>query len=416
MKKRVRFTSVLVVLLLTSMIFMGCNSNEMKVYDGFLKQYEMTSYESDMNIKANVSIEGLSEKEQMEAEQFIYMINNSDITIHQKMKRNEDQTKAKGEINLKMNLGGMVLDTGIWVDSDLTGEEMVLKEVLQLPPMMKMAMPEEYRNKDYMVIDFSDMNQAMEEEGVDAQNFKELMKLSKEFQPIVEEFLIEYAKDFNFKNDIVSYEGKERVDGETLSIYQVKLDDKTFKEFLKYSVETFIESDASEDLIKEYYSFIIKFGETMDLGDEEEKEELEEGLDEILNVFSEESREEVLGSVNEFFDKFEEVKLLGEKGLAINYKLDSKGNIVNTNGKIHLSIEPSVIENIQMEQEYTDEELTVSEESNVEEIIIDIELDFNTNIYNINKDINIEFPELTEENSINYFEILKMEEEMIENY
>lgn len=420
MIKRMKLINILVILSSVSMLLMGCNTNEMKVFNGLINQNNMTSYESDTSVNMNVNVTGLSEEEELEVQQLLYMINNSGVELHQKMERNEDQTKIKAETNLDMNLAGMAMNTSIWVDSDITKDEIAIKEIFQLPAMMKMGMPESYRNKEYFVIDFADMNNSMEEEIISEELLKESIELSKEFQPIVEEFLKGYAKDFNFKKDIISYEGKEKIDGETVKVYEMKFDDETFKDFLQYAAHTFVESDSTENFMREYFRIITEFADNIDVEDEIEKEDMTQALNEMLYIFSEDSREDVLSSIDSFFDTIENLNILGEEGLVINYKIDTNDNIVNTNGVVHLSISQNDIMNIQMQQYYTEEELAftpevseVEEEASMEDVIIDIKLEFNQDIYNINEDIDIQLPELTEENSISYMDILKMEQEIM---
>ncbi len=420
MIKRMKLINVLVVLSAVSMLLIGCNTNEMKVFNGLINLNNMTSYESDTSINANVNVTGLSEEEELEVQQLLYMINNSGIEIHEKMERNEDQTKVKAEMDLDMNFAGMAMDTSVWVDGDFTGDEIVIKEIFQLPAVMKMGMPESYRNKEYFVIDLSDINESMEEEVISKEILKESIELSKEFQPIVEEFLKGYAKDFNFKKDIISYEGEEKIDGETVKVYQMKFDDETFKDFLQYAAHTFVESDSTENFIREYFGIITKLVESMDIQNEIEKEEMTQALDEMLYIFSEDSREDVLNSIDTFFDTIEDFNIIGEEGLVVNYKIDTNDNIVNTNGVVHLSISQNDIMNIQMQQYYTEEELAFApevseaeEETSMEDVIIDIKLEFNQDIYNINEDIDIQLPELTEENSINYMDIFKIQQEMM---
>ncbi|MTI46739.1 MAG: hypothetical protein FH761_02805 [Firmicutes bacterium] len=423
MTKRFKLIKVVMVFTVISMLLIGCNASEMKVFNALIKQNNMTSYESDTSIKVNVNVTGLSEEKQMEIQELLYMINNSDITLHQQMESNEEQTKVKSQTNIGMNFAGIVMDMNLWVDSDLSGDELSMKEIFQLPPLMMMSMPESYRNKEYMVLDLSDIYQNMgqEEVAINSEILKETTELSKEFQLIAEAFFKEYAKDFNFKKNIISYKGKETIDGKTAMVYQLKLDDETFKEFLRYATHRLIESDSTEDLVREYFSIITKFTEDMNTENEVEKEEMTQSLNEMLEVFSEDSREEVLNDIDTFFDTIDNFNILGEEGLLIDFKLDKKGNILNTNGKIHFSINQNDFNNINIQQYNTKREPGFTQDtpqtkdtpSSVENMIIDIKLEFNQDIYNINEEINIEIPELTEENSVNYMDMFKIEQEMM---
>ena len=107
-----RIVNVIVVVVLILTVFAGCNTNEMKVFNGILKNQEMTSYESNTTLKINIDLEGLSESERVEAEQTLSMINNSDISYHQKALYNEDKTKTKAQVNIDVNFGGMLTRTG----------------------------------------------------------------------------------------------------------------------------------------------------------------------------------------------------------------------------------------------------------------------------------------------------------------
>lgn len=90
---------------------------------------------------------------------------------------------------------------------------------------------------------------------------------------------------------------------------------------------------------------------------------------------------------------FDEVPLIGDKGIVIDYAVDNDGYIVNEKGNIDLVFDaPKFIAAVQG--------LRGTNEPNQLTGVYKLGIDFNTNTFNINKDVEVNLPEVNSENSI----------------
>jgi hypothetical protein len=407
MKKTIRFTVFIVMLSLLSAIFTGCDFNELRVMDSLQKNNEIKSMESSTELKMSMDLIGASEEELQEASQMLSLVNNSSITINQKTQ--QDKEKIKGQVDLNIDLGGMITNTSVWVDADTSIDNFKLKEIIKLPPILMMSMPEEDMEKEYFVLDFEELMQEVneersQEENIDMSQLRDLVKFNNEFKKKFNEFLKEFAKDLDFDEKIIKYKGIDRVDGASVKVYELKIDDKTFKRFIKQVAYALIESDSSKELLHEYFTYIEESIGNIDSANPEELEELK-GYSELFNEgISKEEKEELLKNIDEVFESFKDIQIIGEKGIVIQLKINKKGYIVNTSGNINIAFD------VEAFNEYSNE----GEDILVEQETIptmDINIEFDSKITNINKDIYIKFPKTTSDNSINYMEVIKAEQE-----
>ena len=57
-------------------------------------------------------------------EQVSAMVNNSKITMNQKAQYNKGQTVGQAQVDMNMNFGGMVMPMNVWVDMDMSTDEL----------------------------------------------------------------------------------------------------------------------------------------------------------------------------------------------------------------------------------------------------------------------------------------------------
>lgn len=390
--------SIMTLLLVVAMVFTGCSNDEMKLYNAFQKAQKVTSMESDTDITFTLDTEGFSQQEQENINQVKAMLKDGNISWHQKTVQNEEKTIAKAKVDADFNFGGMGINTNIWVDMDTSGKTPKLVEVIKIPAIAMASAPPEYQNKEYLVYNF---NEIMDMNPAQTMDYNKLMTISKELQPQFTEFLKSYGKQFNFGAKVVEYKGKESVDGENLSVYELKLDDRSFKKFIRYSANNLLENKDGIKLLKAYMNNVVDVIDTEDLDKEDAKEEIEKGLNELQD-----NMPKVKEKVNQFMDAFDDVKLLGDKGTVIEYKINEDGYIVSEKGAIDLNIDLGAIEKafekIDNQKDGEQKATTVKKIG-----VIKIGLNYNTNIYNINKELEIEKPALTLENTVYLSDFIK---------
>lgn len=377
--------SVLSLILALAIGLTGCFGGESKLYNAFNKMQDITSLESDMEIQFTFNTEGFKEEEQLMLQQVAAMVNTSKLKMHTKQIQNKDKTVAKSEINTNINLAGMGMDMGVWVDVDMSTDKMQMIEIIKMPPMMMSAIFPGDPAKEYIVYNIGEMINT--EENID---YTELMKFSKEWQPKLTEFIKQVQKDFKPEFDIVKEKSDRVIDGKKLNIYELQLNDATLKELVKYSVNYSLDEKVVIDFIKEYMNEVMKM-----VNDPEEKEIKEE----LANL--EDQIPEFKSKFNEFMEEYKDIKILGEKGILIEYGINKEGYIVHEVGTIDLSL------NLEEITKKIDENMPVQKGK------INLTINYNSKNYNINsKDIKVEMPVVNENNSI---DLMKMMEEQMKN-
>jgi hypothetical protein len=351
---------------------------------------DVTSIESNMEMKFNFETEGFSEEDQLMLGQVAAMVNNSKISMNQKARNNKEKTVSEAQVDMNMNFGGIGMDMNVWVDMDMSTDELKMKEIIKMPQILMSSMVPNDPQKQYLVLD---MGQMMKEENKEI-NFNELMKFSKEFQPKLTEFIRGIQKDFKPNLKIVEKKGSKVVNKEELDIYELKLNDAALKELVRDTVNYSFDNEKIIEFVKEYMTAVVN------IVPQAEKETVEVDMIEGLGEF-EKQLPELKIKFNDFMDKYKDVKILGDKGIVIEYGINKEGYIVYQVASIDLRIDLEQIAKI-------------TGEETVQKGIIKLGINFSTNNSNINnKDMKIEIPAINEKNSIDYMKMMNMQRERI---
>lgn len=384
--------TVLTLILALALGLTGCVGGELKLYDAFNKMQDITSLDTDMEMTFTFETEGFSEEEQMMLQQISAMLNNAKVKTHQRQVLNEEQTVVKAEMNTIMDFGGMTMDMGLWVDMDLTEDEQKMVEIIKMPQMLMSFISPEDPAKEYIVYDLGEMMKAEDVEF----NFAEIMEFSKELQPKLAEFMKEIQKDFKPGFKVVTQKDDKVVNGKKLEIYEVKLDDATLKELVKYAVNYSLEDEKTLEFFKEYMDAVMSMGMIPEEEREVAEKEIAEGFKEFENQIP-----EMKEKFNEFMEEYKDVEILGDKGIVLEYGIDDKGYIVHEAGNMDLKIDLGKI-------------AEVLEEDTEMQGIIKLGIDFKSEYYNINnKIIRVNIPKVNENNSLNMMDIMEQQMEAI---
>lgn len=396
--KRYKKLSLLLVVLLMASLFTGCNKEEKDLMDAFIKSQEMLSLESTSNMEFNLSAEGLDEETQLIFDGFINQINDMKLSINQKSVSNEDQTIAKAQIDANVQLPDMSFDSSIWVDMDMSGDELVLKEIFKLPSMLMGFIPAA-AEKEYIVLDFETMTDAiseMEEDSPEQVDLDETMAIAMKYQEKFMDAFVDYIKNYDSDLDLVTKLDDKTVDGEKIKYYQIEFDNDSFKEFLKYTTLSMLQDENILPLFEDYMKEI--FNST--------GEEMPEGFSITENIG------EMVQKTRDFFDKLEELTLLGEDGIVITYGINEDGYFVSEEGEMNFLIDTGQVMGLvesSMEEETSDEAIMEENEflKDMPTPIFQLSISYDTEITSINEDLEIEMPLTTEENSLDYMELLE---------
>ena len=313
--------------------------------------------------------------------------------------RHEEQTVSKAQLDANVKLKDMSFDTSIWVDSDLSGDKPVLKEIFKLPSMMMDSIPNA-DGKEYIVLDFDKIEQSiedMEEDMPQSLGLDESMAIAMKYQDKFMDVFTEYMKKYDSDLSVLSKLDDKTVDGEKIKYYQVEFDDESFKEFLKYTTISMLEDENIIPLFKDYMT------EIMAASGEEIPEELSETAD----------AGEMIKKAREFFKELEKLTILGEEGILITYGINEDGYFISEEGKMDFLIDTKQFMDLNsnlIEEDQSAEEDLIEADEALKEMptpIIELKISYDTKIEKINEDIQVTMPTITEENSIDYMELIE---------
>lgn len=387
--KKVSIVALILVLALT---FTGCTSIEQKLYNGFVKNQEIASMESDTDITFTLEGSDFPDEQQVILQEAINTLNNSKITMHQKAISNEDKTIAKAYMDMNMTFGDMKMPMEAWVNVDASKDNYDMVEIIKMPSEIMAMISPEAVNKEYLVYDIGEM---MGETSKEVDNSK-LMEFSKNLQTKYADSFKDFVKDLDIGFKMAKYKGTRSVNGKSLYLYEVKLDDANFKKLIRNMVNSSLDDEDTIKFIEDYMNAVVDIMEIPE-GEEISKDEMKAEMKEELGNLQKELPN-FKKQFNEFMDKFEDVKIIGDKGIVIEYGINSDGYIVHEAGNIDLDIDVETIVKAFGNTEETEIQQTGK---------IKLGIEFNTKIYNINKNIKIDMPKLTEENSLRFNDLMK---------
>jgi len=398
--------SLLLIVLMVASLFTGCNKEEKDLLDAFVKSQDILSVESTSDIEFNLVATGLDEETQVIFDGFASQLNDMKLSLNQKSVINEDKTIAKGQIDANIQLTDMSFDSSIWVDMDMSGDEPVLKEIFKLPSML-MSMIPGAAEKEYLVLDFDTMNKSiadMEEDMPEQVNINDTMEIAMKYQEKFMDAFVEYIENYDSDLSIVTQLDDKTVDGEKIKYYQVDFDNDSFKDFLKYTAISMLQDENIIPMFKEYMTEIMASS----------GQEVPEELSMTENIT------EMVQKTTEFFEKLEGLTLLGEDGITITYGINEDGYFVSEEGTLDFLIDTeeftaliadSVAENEALEGETSMEDEALIEANyalqNMPTPVFELKISYDTNMTNINKDLEITMPTTTEDNSIDYMELIE---------
>jgi hypothetical protein len=390
MKNLKKLVTIAASLVITTSLFAGCSYNQRVLSDALSKSQKVTSEETNTEIGVRFSADNLSADEQKSMGKIVPMINGSKITVNTKMNQNQDGTAAKMQADMSLQNANMPLDMSVWVDSNMTNGNASFKEILKMPAIMSDHM----NGKQYMVLDSSKMN------GTNGMNmdFSKLTQTSQDMQKELSELVAKSMTSFNPGFEFINDKGYQHMNTKNgdafVHVWEVKLDDKSFKDLIKYSSNNLINNTDAKNFLKEYLTTVVSASNM----NADQSKAAQAEIDKSFSDF-EKGLPEYTAKMNKVLDSFDNVPLIGDKGIVIDYALDLNNNIINEKGNIDLVFDAQkFITTVQA--------LNGTSAPNTLTGVYNLGFDFNTDITNINKGVDITFPTLNSQNSIDYQDLL----------
>jgi hypothetical protein len=276
------------------------------------------------------------------------------------------------------------LDFEIWVKSDLTGGTAKVVEIMKMPKNL----PIFPTDKDYMVLDTAELAADGSTTTMPSFNPADITDMSKKLTNIIYTLSDELNSKFNLITDKGNITVKTPIGDETTHAFEIKLDDKGFKDVLKYSFDSLIQN-------KEFLSIITEFMKTFDTTNN--------------TAVTDKEIADLTKGFNEFYDKLKDVKIIGDKGLVFGYSINPENFIVSQNGVIDIVIDAPTISKI-MDSTTAASGLVSAPAlptvANAPTGIYNLTIELENINFNINKAITIDYPVLTKENSSSFTEMM----------
>jgi len=390
MKGIKKITTLLIVISIFAGILSGCTGTAegKALYDAMVKSQGIRSSMNDIEMSLKLDSVGLNEQDTAAFTQLSAMLKDVNWSMNMKQVTNEELTASKSEVAMKVSMGGMSMDMGAWVDMDLTGSEPVLKETIKFPSMIFAAYPS-LASKEYLVMDLGEM---MKASGTgtsgEAADISGLMKGSKELKELADKFMAGYLAQYDpgFKlitdggiKEITTPEGKVNA-----HIYRISLDDKSAKKLVRYTVNNLADNKDAMAFMTEYIKLVQQISASTAASAE---------LDKIPADF-EAQKPELIAKFNGFMDQIENTRILGDKGIVLEYAVNEEGFIVGQSANVDLAVSASLLSGAQGA-------------GNADPGTINADIAFNMLTYNINKNVDIVMPVLTAENSMSFNEYME---------
>ncbi len=401
MKTITKIFCLILVLTLSFTILAGCATDELVLLSALSKQPEITSSESKTDVTFNLTSEGLKDYDKASFDQIAALLNGMKIELNQKSKSNADKTVSQAQADFTVDMSGISTKASVWVDADLTGDVPKVKEILKVPSLLMKFISAKDQAKEYMVLDTDNMLSSQDTAVFNASS-KQLMQYSTKLTPKLINFIRDFSRSFNPGFSIVTGKGIKTVDNQAVSVYNLKLDDATFKKLLSYTVTNLAQNETALNLVRDLSM------DTIDISGLSYMERMK-AKGEINRSFEKFKAElpEFLKTWDNIMSSVKDVKILGDKGIDIDFGINSQGYIVSESGTCDFVINLKEISaayenfNVLEDPEY------IKKESK-DEGIIKLGITFNTVYTKINKEVVIDFPAITPENSFNFSDMLNM--------
>lgn len=349
----------------------------------FQKNSKITSSEQKMKLKITGSAKGLTLEDSKTVRQIFKCLNASNIEIYTKMKQNSNSTKVDSYSKVNLNLAGISSSYNIWTKLDMNQKKPVFKEIVNLPPLFTSFVPG-IEDKDYITIDCENIPDIPDSTTPSAIDFSKLIKQTEKLNTLHLNNA-SFNPGFKLMNDKgvkVVYTGNRR---EKVHVYEVKLNDAQFKRLISYSVKYYSSNKQFMDLMKQYYENVV------DESGVDSQDDINAG-----SIDLDKGSEVDLNDFNNFMDTIKNIKVIGDKGIVLDFTVNKSGYIVNEKGLVDIVISSKLINLMDTDSENSNTYSKAKGEYHYT-------LEFSNDIYNINKPVQIKYPALSTYNSIDIF-------------
>lgn len=395
MKSLKKLTAIGMAMAMTISFFTGCSYEGQKLADALSKKVTSSEFKTEIGLR--FAAENLSAEEKEGMTQVIPMLNNSKFIMSGKANQSSDGKTGKLQADMSIQSGSMPINMSIWADTSLQNGKPVVKEIIKLPTVLQQQM----NGKQYLVLDTA----SMQKDSSTSADFDKISTVSEDMQKKLSKIVNNTILNFNPGFRVVTDRGYKNIkvpEGtKEVHVFEVKLDDKSFKQLVKYASNNLVNNKDARDFLKDYMMTVMQFSNL-------KPEELKASQAELEKSFTnfEKGLPEFNKQMTKTLNAFDGITLVGDKGIVIDYAIDRAGDIVNEKGNIDLVFDAAkfipIVQNLNGTSTTT--------EPNKLTGIYKLGIDFDTTTFNINKKAEITLPEVNESNSIKYEDLMKQPE------
>lgn len=392
MKKLKKLTAIGMAMAMTMSFFTGCSTEGATLANAFSKK--VTSEEFKTEISLRLTAENLSSQEKEASAKVIPMINNSKFTMSGKINQSSDGKAGKLQADVAVQSGNMPINMSVWADTNLKDGTPEVKEIIKVPSMLEQQM----NGKQYLVLDTA----SMQKDSSTSVNFDKLSKVSEDMQQKLSTVVAKNILNIDPGFKLVTDKGTKSMvlpDGEKdVHVYEVKLNDTNFKKLVKSASTSFVNNKETREFLKDYLITVMQASNLKSEDAKTSQAEIEKAFADFENGLPQFNTK-----MKNVLDSFDAVPLVGNNGIVIDYAIDSNGDIVNEQGSINLVFDSAKF--IPVVERLSGTSNTASQ--NKLTGIYNLGIDFNTSSFNINKNVEITLPEVNDQNSIKFEDLMK---------
>lgn len=376
MRKHSKILAFILGISITASLLAGCSANGLAIYNGFKKSTTINSAEVQTDVSLKFSGENMSQQEKEAMKDTINMLNGSEVHILSKYNQNTDKTNFKSQLDISGKFASKEFATSIWTKADSSTSSQSATEIVKLPSNITDKILE-LKGKDYIVATSDDAAQP---------NTIDYNKLA-QLQPKLSALVDTYLKNYNPLNDPIKNLGKQTITQSgkkvDVTLYKLTLTDSSLKNLLHYTVNNLSDNKQAIDQLKDYLLSVVSVLAPT-------KDDADTAAREIENSFTEFNKNlpDIIKELDSQLSVFDNIKILGDKGIVVQFAIDEDGYIVNEQGDIQIVINSADLSKLS------------GDTSNSSTAIYTEEIHFNTDIRNINKNVEVVFPKTTKENSV----------------
>ncbi len=395
MKKR--FVSLLLAIVCILM-FSGCSTNGASLFSALQKDLQITSVKTTEALSGSMKItlpQEIKDDMDINIQSILNMLSSfrMESTTLQQFKGNATVAKS----NLSLISEDLSFDTELY--ASVSGDH--VKAIFKIPTPAKAFLPQRHENATYFTVDTKDAQ-------IMADKQEELERLQAEYfdyeytESIVPTMVysgnLSAARAFNesyfdfLKDYAVLISDAPEIVSKTNNTYSVFITDETFKDLLRSMVLTYFDKPQAREEISELMNAFAAYYKNF------YPEEIAEEMMFELPALPEDNptyAANLRAQAELMLNILNPVRIIGENGIRIDYKVNSAGYITEIDANIHLDFDINAIT-----------ELLNGEALYDEDFAFEIQLQYNQKRQNINGIASIPAPVLNAENNLPFYQMM----------